>query len=92
MKRFLPVCYLLPLTQIILADTIVPVTSQTQVYTISDIPIINIAQPSASGLSHNKYDSFNVGQKGVVLNTQTNKWKAQIVIDGIFTYLGSYNN
>ncbi|MFC4274579.1 two-partner secretion domain-containing protein [Achromobacter aloeverae] len=32
------------------------------------VPIVNIAPPSASGVSNNRYTQFNVGPSGVVLN------------------------
>ncbi|MGP2516194.1 hemagglutinin repeat-containing protein [Yersinia sp. 2545 StPb PI] len=32
------------------------------------VPVINIAPPSASGMSHNQYEAFNVGREGVVFN------------------------
>ena len=32
------------------------------------VPVVNIAPPSAGGVSNNRYTQFNVGPSGVVLN------------------------
>ncbi len=35
------------------------------------MPLIDIVRPNGQGLSHNKYDSFNVDSHGVILNNST---------------------
>ncbi|BAQ73828.1 filamentous hemagglutinin [Pseudomonas sp. Os17] len=37
------------------------------------VPIVNISAPNGSGLSHNQFSDYNVGQQGVILNNATSR-------------------
>ncbi|WHZ41195.1 filamentous hemagglutinin N-terminal domain-containing protein [Rahnella bonaserana] len=41
-------------------------------------PVINIVDPNASGVSHNKFSEFNVDQQGVVFNNSMTDGASQI--------------
>ena len=57
-----------------MADGIVVNGSATSVGQAGNgVPVINIAKPNATGLSHNKFSDYNVGQQGVILNNSTSK-------------------
>lgn len=51
---------------------------QTQVSRQGGVEVINIAKPSASGLSHNQYQKFNVDKGGAVLNNAQRAGKSEL--------------
>lgn len=55
--------------------------ANTQISKKQGIEIINIANPSAAGLSHNRYDKFNVDKAGAVLNNARQNGKSQLAGD-----------
>jgi filamentous hemagglutinin len=42
------------------------------------VPIVDIVKPNASGLSHNQFDQFNVGAKGVIINNSNRPGVSQL--------------
>ncbi|QIW15379.1 hemolysin [Pasteurellaceae bacterium RH1A] len=54
---------------------------RTQVAKKNGIEIVNIASPSAAGLSHNKYNKFNVDKQGAVLNNARQNGQSQLAGD-----------
>jgi len=55
--------------------------ANTQISKKQGIEIINIANPSNAGLSHNRYDKFNVDKSGAVLNNARQNGKSQLAGD-----------
>src|SRR3546814_9923304 len=54
------------------AAQIVSANGSTQVYTAPNgVQVVDIAKASQSGLSHNKFEQYNVPNNGVVLNNGT---------------------
>jgi filamentous haemagglutinin family N-terminal domain len=64
------------------ADLTAAGTTNTQVTTAKNgVPVVNIAAPSASGLSHNQFTNYNVGSQGLVLNNGDQSqqyWSSQL--------------
>ncbi|MBZ3683469.1 DUF637 domain-containing protein [Providencia rettgeri] len=58
--------------------TMTAADKNTQISQQNNVPIINIATPNGAGISHNKFQQFNVDKQGAVLNNATANVNSQI--------------
>ncbi|MDE1475969.1 hypothetical protein [Xenorhabdus bovienii] len=71
-------------TNLAIADLIIPDNNKTQANQVNNIPVVDIATPNLSRVSHNVYKEFNVGEQGLVFNNSlestTSQLSGQLVI------------
>ncbi|MBG3079360.1 DUF637 domain-containing protein [Proteus mirabilis] len=60
------------------SSAITPIEKTIKISQKNTVPIINIATPNDTGVSHNQFHSFNVGKQGAVLNNATTPVNTQL--------------
>ncbi|MCX4026726.1 hemagglutinin repeat-containing protein [Endozoicomonas sp. SM1973] len=66
-------------THAVFAGGINPANSNTTVTQQNGVDVVNIAKPNGKGLSHNKFNKYNVSREGAILNNATSKTHSQIL-------------
>ena len=63
----------------IIADPTVPGRNQPEVIIVeSGLPQVNISTPNGNGLSYNRYQQFDVGRQGAILNNSNQSVLTQL--------------
>lgn len=57
---------------------VTPGTGGPNVTQNGGVPVVEIVAPNSGGVSHNRFDTFNVDSQGVVLNNSVNGVKSQL--------------
>ncbi|WP_274715297.1 two-partner secretion domain-containing protein [Xenorhabdus bovienii] len=55
-----------------------PDNNKTQANQVNNIPVVDIATPNLSRVSHNVYKEFNVGEQGLVFNNSLESTTSQL--------------